>query len=273
MIDEAEPLTDGEIEEKEVLSTQGFGDWNKRDFQQFVNGSGRHGRKAYDLIAQEVDSKDMKEVKEYAAVFWKRYKEIGNYDKHIHAITEGEQRSKRVIEQRDMLRKKMKMYRVPLQQLKLSYTVSTTNKKVYTEEEDRFLLVMLDKYGIDTEGLYEKLRDEIRESPLFRFDWFFLSRTPQELARRCATLITTVTREMEGGGAGKENKRAVEDGADEEDEDEKPATKKGRVSSGGAKNAAVNGVKGTPNGASRDASEDTISLAGAAKPKGRSRKR
>ena len=49
----------------------------------------------------------------------------------------------------------MEIYRVPLQQLKLNYSVSTTNKKVYTEEEDRFLLVMLDKYGVDGEGIYE----------------------------------------------------------------------------------------------------------------------
>ena len=119
--------------------------------------------------------------------------------------------------------------------LSSSWHVSTTNKKVYTEEEDRFLLVMLDRYGLDSEGLYEKIRDEIRESPLFRFDWFFLSRTPVELSRRCATLITTVTREMEGGSSGKENKRAVDEDEDEEMIDAPaPAPKKGRVSGGGA---------------------------------------
>ncbi|KAK0855947.1 chromatin remodeling complex Adenosinetriphosphatase [Friedmanniomyces endolithicus] len=272
-IDEAEPLTEEETAEKERLSLLGFGDWNKRDFQQFVNGSGKYGRKAFEQIAVEVDSKTVKEVKDYSNVFWKRYKEIHNWEKHYHAIVDGEQRTQRVIEQRSMLSRKMKMYRVPLQQLKLSYTVSTTNKKVYTEEEDRFLLVMLHKHGIDTEGLYEKLRDEIRESPLFRFDWFFLSRTPQELSRRCATLITTVTREMEGGN-GKENKRVAEEVEEEEEEVEKPAPKKGRVSGGAAKNKAVNGVKkGTPNGDSRAASEDTVASAGAAKPKSRSRKK
>ncbi|KAK4900909.1 chromatin remodeling complex Adenosinetriphosphatase [Elasticomyces elasticus] len=267
MIDEAEPLTEEERQEMEHLGTLGFGEWNKRDFQQFVNGSGKYGRKAFDQIASEVDSKSVKEVKEYASTFWKRYKEIKNWEKHYHAIVDGEQKSARVIEQRDLLKRKLKMYRVPLQQLKLNYTVSTTNKKVYTEEEDRFLLVMLDKHGIDTEGLYERLRDEIRESPLFRFDWFFLSRTPQELGRRCATLITTVTREMEGPG--KENKREVVE--DEDEVEEKPPAKKGRVSGGAAKNKAVNGVKGTPNGTSRAASEDTVASGGAAK-KSRARK-
>ena len=47
-------------------------------------------------------------------------------------------------------------------------------------------------------------------------------------------MITTVTREMEGG-TGKENKRVAEEAEEEEEEVEKPAPKKGRVSGGAAK--------------------------------------
>ncbi|PHH79400.1 hypothetical protein CDD82_2413 [Ophiocordyceps australis] len=170
-IDNAVALTEDERMEKEELSNQGFGNWNKRDFQQFVNGSGKYGRSDYEGISQEVDSKTGSEIKAYAKVFWQRYREIADYGKHLKVIEDGEERTRRIDNQRKLLRKKMSQYRVPLQQLKINYSVSTTNKKVYTEEEDRFLLVLLDKYGIDSEGLYEKMRDDIRESPLFRFDW------------------------------------------------------------------------------------------------------
>lgn len=230
-IDDAEPLTEEEQEEKSALAERGFGEWNRRDFQQFINGSARYGRTNYEGIAQEVDGKDAKEIKEYAAVFWKRYREIANYDKYIGTIEEGEERAQKLENQKKLLKKKMGMYKVPLQQLKLNYSVSTTNKKVYTEEEDRFLLVMLHKHGIDSEGLYEKIRDEIRESPLFRFDWFFLSRTPQEISRRCTTLLTTVARELEGGDSKMSNgkgKRVIDE--DEEEEEEMaPAKKKAKV--------------------------------------------
>lgn len=132
----------------------------------------------------------------------------------------------------------MNMYRVPLQQLKLNYSVSTTNKKVYTEEEDRFILVMLDKYGIDTEGVYDNIRDEIRESPLFRFDWFFLSRTPQEIGRRCTTLLATVTKEFEDqkqiNGTGKGRKAEEVDESEGEDEPPKKKSKGVKVSRKGA---------------------------------------
>ncbi|KAJ4302583.1 chromatin remodeling complex Adenosinetriphosphatase [Collariella sp. IMI 366227] len=209
-IDSATPLTEAEQEEKARLAQQGFGDWNRRDFQQFVNGSGRYGRADHEGIALEVDSKTPAEVKAYAKVFWARYTEIADYPKYLKIIEDGEERMRKIEHQRKMLRRKMGQYRVPLQQLKINYSVSTTNKKVYTEEEDRFLLVLLDKYGVDSEGIYERIRDEIRESPLFRFDWFFLSRTPTELGRRCNTLLTTVVKEFEDVNAtvGKNGKSA-----------------------------------------------------------------
>jgi len=221
-IDNATPLTEEEQEEKQRLSLQGFADWNRRDFQQFINGSAKYGRKDYNSIADEVDSKTPEEIKAYAKVFWERYTEIADYPKYISLIEAGEEKTRKMEHQRKMLRKKMQQYRVPLQQLKINYSVSTTNKKVYTEEEDRFLLVLLDKYGVDSDGLYEKIRDDIRESPLFRFDWFFLSRTPIEISRRCTTLLTTVAREFEdvkstNGTTNGKSKRELDD--DENDED------------------------------------------------------
>ena len=230
-IDDATPLTEAEQEKKAIMSEQGFGHWNRRDFQQFINGSAKHGRHNYGLIAEEVDGKVEKEVREYAKVFWQKYRDIQDYTKHIGTIEAGEEKARKLNHQRRMLKRKMEMYRVPLQQLKLNYSVSTTNKKVYTEEEDRFLLVMLERYGIDGEGIYERIRDEIRESPLFRFDWFFLSRTPVEIGRRCATLLTTVAREFEAGegktnGANKIRQRDEED--EELEEEAAPVKKKAK---------------------------------------------
>jgi SWI/SNF-related matrix-associated actin-dependent regulator of chromatin subfamily A member 5 len=238
-IDNATPLTEEEQEEKQRLSQQGFADWNRRDFQQFVNGSAKYGRKDYEAISDEVDSKTPEEIKAYAKVFWVRYTEIADYPKYISLIAAGEEKTRKIENQRKMLRKKMLQYRVPLQQLKINYSVSTTNKKVYTEEEDRFLLVLLDKYGIDSEGIFERIRDDIRESPLFRFDWFFLSRTPTEISRRCTTLLTTVSREFEDPSVSKsaangKAKREVEE--DENDEDSV-------LGMGPAKKKSKNGVK------------------------------
>lgn len=232
-IDNAQPLTEEEQTKKAAMTEEGFSNWNRRDFQQFVNGSAKFGRTDYEGIATEIDSKEPDEIEEYAAVFWERYSEIEDYPKYLRVIEQGEEKLRKMNHQRKMLRKKMEMYRVPLQQLKINYTVSTTNKKVYTEEEDRFLLVMLDKYGVEGEGLFEKIRDEVRESPLFRFDWFFLSRTPVEISRRCTTLLNTVAKEFEpetkdtkANGEGKGRGRARDE--EEEVDDAAPAKKKAK---------------------------------------------
>ncbi|KAL8824286.1 MAG: hypothetical protein Q9191_005160 [Dirinaria sp. TL-2023a] len=243
-IDDATPLTEEEQEQKAKMSEQGFVYWNRRDFQQFINGSAKYGRHNYSGIAEEVDGKNEREIREYAKTFWVKYQEIQDFPKYIGTIEAGEEKARKLNHQRRMLQRKMEMYRVPLQQLKLNYSVSTTNKKVYTEEEDRFLLVMLDRYGIDGEGIYERIRDEIRESPLFRFDWFFLSRTPVEIGRRCATLLTTVAREFEAGDskmANGVNKIRPRDEEDEEaEEDVAPAKKKAK---NGVKNKKLDAVK------------------------------
>ncbi|EPE34187.1 P-loop containing nucleoside triphosphate hydrolase [Glarea lozoyensis ATCC 20868] len=250
-IDNATPLTAEEQEEKQTLSQQGFAEWNRRDFQQFINGSAKYGRKNFPMIAEEVDGKTESEIKAYAKVFWQRYTEIADYSKYVGLIEAGEEKTRKMEHQRLMLRKKMQQYRVPLQQLKLNYSVSTTNKKVYTEEEDRFLLVLLDKYGLDGENLHERIRDDIRESPLFRFDWFFLSRTPIEISRRCTTLLTTVAREFEeaaattkgaNGAANGKGKREPDDDMNDEDSvlGMQPAKKK---SKNGVKNKALDNVK------------------------------
>ncbi|KAK0389686.1 hypothetical protein NLU13_3259 [Sarocladium strictum] len=280
-IDNAVPLTEEEREEKEQLSTQGFGDWTKRDFQQFVNGSGRYGRNDFEGISEEVDSKTPAEIKAYAKVFWQRYTEITDYNKYIKTIEDGEERTRKMEHQRKMLRKKMQQYRVPLQQLKVNYSVSTTNKKVYTEEEDRFLLVLLDRYGIDSEGLYEKMRDDIRESPLFRFDWFFLSRTPVELSRRCTTLMTTIVKEFEepaGKGSNGVNGKTKRDPDDENDEDSILGAPSKKKAKNGVKNKALDNVKSSKaSSASRSrassVASNTSNAAASTKSKGKGKKK
>jgi SWI/SNF-related matrix-associated actin-dependent regulator of chromatin subfamily A member 5 len=234
-IDNAEPLTEEEKAQKEALIEQGFPEWNRRDFQQFINGSARWGRTNYDNIAEDVDGKTAAEVKEYAKVFWKKYKQINGWERHLEIIENGEEKTRKIETQRRLLELKLKQTRNPLQQMKINYTVSTTNKKVYTEEEDRFLLLMLNKHGIDTEGIYDKIREEIRESPLFRFDWFLLSRTPIEISRRCTTLLTTVTREYEGNDARINGKGKREREEEEEEEVEVAPTKKKAKNAGNPK--------------------------------------
>ncbi|XP_014676572.1 PREDICTED: SWI/SNF-related matrix-associated actin-dependent regulator of chromatin subfamily A member 5-like [Priapulus caudatus] len=192
-IDEAEPLTEEEIAEKESLLNEGFTSWSKRDFNQFIKANEKYGRDDMENIAKEVEGKTPDEVMEYAAVFWDRCNELTDIERIMAQIERGEAKIQRRIGIKKALDAKMARYRAPFHQLRIQY--GTNKGKNYTEDEDRFLVCMLHKLGFDKENVYDELRTSVRQAPQFRFDWFIKSRTAMELQRRCNTLITLIERE------------------------------------------------------------------------------
>jgi len=193
-IDISAPLTEEQLEEKEQLLQGGFDDWSKRDFNLFIKANEKWGRLDLDHISADMqDFKEADAVREYSKVFWKRYAEIPNYENFISAIEKGEQKIQRRQEIQQALDIKCGRYKNPFHQLKILY--GTNKGKNFTEEEDRYLICMLHRIGYDKEASYEDLRRQIRVAPQFRFDWFLKSRTPNELQRRCNTLINLIERE------------------------------------------------------------------------------
>lgn len=208
LIREAEPLTEEEEEEKQELIQKVFTNWSRRDFTNFVHQSAKYGRSSYEAIAAEFDDdeKDAQAVKNYAEAFWSRGSVIDGYDKYVAQIEQGEEKAKKLALQQRLLRQKIETYASPLNELEINYPANT--KKTYSLLEDRFLLVQLNDLGLDTDFLYDKIKSRIKKSPLFRFDWYFLTRTPVEISRRCSSLLLAITREVEGPNALKRKMRA-----------------------------------------------------------------
>ena len=190
--DDPQPLSDDEKAERERLLAEGFKDWTRRDFGAFVRACEKHGRTALDAIAAEVDTKTPDEVRAYAKVFWARVQELNDWEKVVKNIERGEQKIQRQADIMAALRAKVARYRNPWQDLKVAY--GQNKGKAYNEEEDRFILCAAHELGY---GQWEELKAAIRRHWRFRFDWFFKSRTPQELGRRCETLIRLVEKELE----------------------------------------------------------------------------
>ncbi|KAI5164669.1 Swi/Snf-Related Matrix-Associated Actin-Dependent Regulator Of Chromatin Subfamily A Member 5 [Manis pentadactyla] len=167
-IDEAEPLNDDELQEKEKLLTQGFTNWNKRDFNQFIKANEKWGCDDIENIARKVEGKTPEEVIEYSAVFWERCNEPQDIEKIMAQIERGEARIQRRISIKKALDTKIGRYEATLHQLRISRGMN--KGKNYTEEEDHFLICMLHKLGFDKKNVYVELRQCIRNSPQFRFD-------------------------------------------------------------------------------------------------------
>ncbi|KAJ3383930.1 hypothetical protein HDU92_003874 [Lobulomyces angularis] len=196
VIDEAEPLTEEELAEKEALSKVGdFDHWSKRDFQLFCKANEKYGRKNLVDIAKDIEGKTLEDVEKYAKVFWERYHEINDYQRIVNKIEEGERKISQLEAVKEVLTQKISGLKSPIHQLKINY--GQNRSKSYTEEEDRFVLVMLDKFGYGGDDTHEKIRQEIKRSNLFRFNWFIKSRTALEIGKRCNTLLLCLMKEKE----------------------------------------------------------------------------
>ncbi|KAG8986469.1 hypothetical protein FRB94_002794 [Tulasnella sp. JGI-2019a] len=257
LIDAAEPLTDEEQRQKEEWEAHPFFSWSKRDFQQFIRGIEKHGRNDYAKIAAEIDDKTKteEEVQAYSELFWQRHTELKDTERLIQRVKEAEAKAAKTREQDAMLKQKVSSYQYPMQELSLQY--SQTKGKVYSEEEDRYLLCRLSHHGLDSEDVYEKIKKDITDFPVFRFDWFLKSRTPIEIQRRCTTLLSMISKEYNHAGA-----------VDEDDEDEgvpAPAPTKGK----GKKRAIETSRASTPASAAAPA----ISAASAPTKRGSKKKK
>ncbi|KAK1277296.1 putative chromatin-remodeling complex ATPase chain [Acorus gramineus] len=185
-----DPLTPEEREEKEQLLEEGFSTWTRRDFNTFIRACEKYGRNDIKSIASEMEGKTEEEVERYAKVFRERYRELNEYDRIVKNIERGEARISRKDEIMKAIGKKLDRYKNPWLELKIQY--GQNKGKLYNEECDRFMLCMVHKLGY---GNWDELKAAFRTSALFRFDWFVKSRTTQELARRCDTLIRLVEKE------------------------------------------------------------------------------
>jgi len=192
-----------------------------------------HRHDDWDLYAAEIQDKTAAEVKAYFLVFKKKWKQLAGtwvytppllclhgttleYPRIAARITEGEAKRNKRDNLEFLLTKKIASVRYPMQELELNYP--TTKGKVYSEEEDRYLLCRLNYYGMRADDVYERIKKDITEFPVFRLDWFFKSRSPQELQRRCNTLLGMIEKEAETnqqeevkvkGGKGKVRPRLI----------------------------------------------------------------
>lgn len=154
-----------------------------------------HRTEDYSLLASEIPDKEDWEVAEYYRVFKEKWKTLADHARIATRIQEGEAKRNKRSNLEALLAEKINSVVYPMQELELNYP--STKGKVYSEEEDRYLLCRLNHYGMKAEDVYERIKRDISEFPVFRFDWFFKSRSPQEIARRCTTLLSMIEKESE----------------------------------------------------------------------------
>jgi len=79
-IDNYETVTDQEKSEFETLLATGFTDWNKHDYQSFLEAFRTHEVDQVEMMASMIESKTAEEVERYHATFLLRFAELKERD-------------------------------------------------------------------------------------------------------------------------------------------------------------------------------------------------
>ncbi|CAJ1954328.1 unnamed protein product [Cylindrotheca closterium] len=193
---EVPPLLDEETQaEKDKLLSEGFATWRRPHYSAFVKASGRYGRSNYAQIAADV-GKSEAEVKEYADAFWgpvgkERFSEH-EYDRVVKLIEKGEKKILEIASLERCTKVLVSLFENPWEELEYQHV--TTKDKLFSADNDRFLLCWAHKFGY---GQWGAVKMAIRRSPKFRFDYFMRSLPMDVLGRRCEHLMRAAEKEVE----------------------------------------------------------------------------
>ncbi|KAM9929073.1 hypothetical protein OXX59_001424 [Metschnikowia pulcherrima] len=212
-IETAMPLTEEELALKDKLLEECFSTWSRRDFTNYIHACAKYGRDSLKEVAEAL-GRDLDEVERYTKKFWESKTEIDGYEKYVAQIEASERKTAKLLNQQKLLAMKIEESDDPLEDLNIQYPPNNA-KRVFSKLEDRFILCCVYRYGIFADRLGEKIKREIVQSELFKFDWYIASRTPQELSRRVSTLLLSLARESEGPGSRKRVKTGLRGGSAE----------------------------------------------------------
>jgi SWI/SNF-related matrix-associated actin-dependent regulator of chromatin subfamily A member 5 len=213
-------LSDEEQADKAKLQAEGFPDWSRKDFKSFCTSLESHGRYDFKSLSRDMineTGKDVKEIQRYFVAFWTNFRRLHDWKKITDKIERGERKILRLRQIRDVIQEKIERHledvfgpqfaeakdgAVPSSNELLEYSWSKmkiqygagSRGRAYQEEEDAFLVCMMHRHGY---GAAERIRMEIRRAWQFRFDWYFKSRSAQEIQKRCDALVKFVEKENE----------------------------------------------------------------------------
>lgn len=179
-----------------------FPNWKLKDFRSFVAGNVEFGRENIRSIAAKIPGKSFEEVENYSKVFWRRFEQIENFPSIIKRIERGEaklrkvQRVKKILNQKvcflsrqektfldfSFLRSKFAETCRPLVRLEIPFYRNFDEK--FSAKDDRFILSMIHRFGLDFPNLSSRIIKEIQQSSRFFADSFFKNQLPSVSRRQ-----------------------------------------------------------------------------------------
>mmetsp|Transcript_33915 Transcript_33915/g.55017 ORF Transcript_33915/g.55017 Transcript_33915/m.55017 type:complete len:933 (+) Transcript_33915:210-3008(+) len=184
--DQYKNLSDEDEEELSRLMKSGMSKWKKKHYSNFVKLLGRKGRNK-EWVCRNMPGKSYEETAEYYDVFFANFEALTQKVSIQKAIDKAEKQIEQYREYSDVLSCNVLKAGEESAVDVLGVTLKAQQKeKGFDPSEDRFLLCKTHEYGF---GNWDDVKDAVRTTEQFEFDYFLKTRTAAELGRRVTALV------------------------------------------------------------------------------------
>jgi SWI/SNF-related matrix-associated actin-dependent regulator of chromatin subfamily A member 5 len=210
------PFDEDLVKERKQLINRGFPEWKRDDFDAYISSCAHHGRRDDASIISEVArlrKKSEEEVAKYHAIFWafgsKCFPDV-QWAAVMKKVTKGESSLLELKDARNLLL--IRLSRAPTSSFHLENVENNivsdpwkslsflhqsssigSSKSSWTSSEDSYLLSAFAFYGSMN---FHAIHSDIFRNDRFQFDYFFRSRTPEELESRVRFLLKNIQKEV-----------------------------------------------------------------------------
>ena len=213
-IDEDDTIQEGLTEEefKEVcdILKSGYPEWTKQEYDIFVNGIDNYGKDGIEVIANEIKSKTLEEVKKYNETFWKLIDELPEGQRILKNKEKREKFEKQRNHNSLLIAKKCEnIIDDEYENIKLSFPAGYRQSE-FTYEDDQYLIYVTNKCGY---GNWDEILKDVKTSEELLFNYYLKSRNKLEIQKRVDYLVKLIEKEL-GNCLISNNKKNNNDGDD-----------------------------------------------------------
>ena len=229
-IEKPEEFTEKDEKYREELLKEGFKNWTKKDFTRFLHSAEMVGLDEPVQISNLMKTKTPEEVEKYIKVFKKKINELPNGDRIMAKINKSENEKNKNYENQSIIDEYYNLLiedeendlcdifskiRIQYKEYKNKKAINN-NKDLFNEEEDKYLLCLLIKYGYRN---WNPIKFHILTDPFMKFNINMKMKTDQELMDRSNYIINCLKLEI------KKNKEKKEQLLKEKEKEQKNVQK------------------------------------------------
>jgi len=185
-------LPDELAQEKIELLGEGFGEWTRSQYFQFVKACSKYGRDDIVSISGEMDLPTEK-VASYSEAFWKYAQtelKQDEWERALQNIEKGEQKIAKKKKLSALLEKFVGTFKDP----RKSMVFANKGTAHFTLEQDRALLTSVNELGY---GTWDAVREELRNDISLRFQHSVQGMNCDMIGKRCDYRMRQMERELE----------------------------------------------------------------------------